>query len=674
MKKFLLFLSLLSPLFSSAQLNETLNEDFEAYKKDDFLGVVNPNRWKVLFNDPGTDADVQVSTEKAKSGTKSIYFFSNTIGGGPQNIYLPLFANDATHKFGTVDFSMWLFIPSNQGAYFDFQAVNPIPEETTVKVYFDNSSLMSISEGNGTQIAFSGFTQNQWIKFGLKADLTKNEWIFLLNDNIIVTKTLKTNALYALSINPQSAVNQSQFYIDDISLQFTQEALRDIDASITPIEMQTRFLAGKSAPIKAQLRNVGKNDITSVELEWSDGLTTKTEMLTNLNLKSLTNAPFTLSTPYIAKQGADNVSLTIKKVNGVADMNPANDYRSQAIDVKTPARNKRVLAEQVTGTWCQWCPRGHVLMEYMEKEYPEYFVGIAVHGSGTDPMRMNNYVAKLNTLGFPEVAIDRDAIVDPYDMENKFFNYITQSALAELSTKVKWTNTARTFTVSPKAVFDENATAGKYSIAVVLAENNVKGNSSAYNQVNVYGTGQFGPMGGYEKLPVMVPFTQMVYKHVARALLNNFEGEAKTFATIKSGDEFIGKDITYTVSNNMNLNELEIITILLDKDGDVVNAIMTPAREFAVSAKEVESHPAFLAIAPNPATDNITVQVKLNESINTLVKIVDMTGKVVAIQDFGNVGGNQNLSVDTTHLVNGIYIAQIYFGDELLQRKFVIGK
>lgn len=672
MKKILLFSILLSPFFSLAQLNETLTEDFESYKQDDFLGVANPNRWKVLFNDPGTDADVKVSTAKAKSGTKSIYLFSNISGGGPQNVYLPLFANDATHKHGNLDFSVWVFVPSNQGAYFDFQALNPVPEETAVKVFFDNTASLVITEGDFSQIGFTQYQQNKWHKFGLKADLTNNEWKFLLNDKVIAVKTLKSNSLYALNINPQSSVNQSEFYIDDIALTFTQEALKDVDAAITPIEMRSRFLVGKSAPIKAQLRNVGKTDISSVELEWSDGLTTKTEVLSNLNLKPLTNTSFTISTPYVAKQGADNVSITVKKVNGVADMNNSNDSRSQAIDVKVPAPNKRVFAEQATGTWCQWCPRGHVLMEYMENEYPDYFVGIAVHGSGNDPMRMNSYIEKLGNQGFPEVAVDRSTLVDPSEIEDEFFNYITSPANARLETAVKWTNADRTFSVSPKAIFLNGAPAGKYSIALILAENHVKGTTVAYNQANIYGTGNFGPMGGYEKLPVSVPASKMVYKHVARALLNNFEGESKTLTTINTEDVFEGKTITYKVPAGLVLNELEVVTVLLGADGKVLNAIMTPASQFAVSAKEVENHPSFVAIAPNPANENMAIQLNINESTNTLVKVMDMNGKIISIQDFGTLEGKQSLNVNTSELADGIYVAQIYLGNELLQRKFVV--
>lgn len=672
MKKILLFASLLSPFFSLAQLNETLTEDFENYKQDDYLGVVNPNRWKVLFNDPASDADVKVSTAKAKSGTKSIYLFSNISGGGPQNVYMPLFANDATQKHGTLDFSVWIFVPSNQGAYFDFQAVNPVPEETTVKVFFDNTASLVITEGDFSQIGFVPYTQNKWHKFGIKADLTNNEWKFLLNDKVIASKTLKINSLYALNINPQSSVNQSEFYIDDISLTFKQEALKDIDAAVTPIEMPSRYLVGKSAPIKAQLRNVGKTDITSIELEWSDGLNTKTEVLSNLNLKPLTNMPFTISTPYVAKQGANNVSITIKKVNGLADMNNTNDSKSLAIDVKVPAANKRILAEQATGTWCQWCPRGHVFMDYMASEYPDYFVGVAVHGSGNDPMRMNSYVEKLGINGYPEVAMNRTTMIDPSDLENDFFNYITSAAVAKLETAVKWENADRTFSISPKAIFEDGVAAGKYSIALILAENNVKGTTASYNQANIYGTGNFGPMGGFEKLPISVPYGKMVYKHVARALINNFEGESKTFASIKSGDVFEANHYVYKVPAGINLNELELVTALLGPNGKVLNAIMTPASQFVVGAKEVENHPAFVAIAPNPTSENIAIQLNINENTNTLVKIMDINGKVITMQDFGKLEGKQSLTFNTSDFANGIYIAQIYLGNELLQRKFVV--
>lgn len=656
---------------TKAQVNYTITEDFESYKSGDYLGVVNPNRWKVLFDDPGTITDVKVSSVKARSGKNSIYLFSNIQGGGPENIYMPFFKNDKMESFGEIDFKMWLYIPADQGAYFNFQAINPVAEAMNFQVYFDNAkSIRLVSENN--QILGNGtFQQDKWINFHLKANLTNNEWKIDVDGKSIATLALEVSSLYALNITPMSAVNQSQFYIDDIEYTFTQSPIQKVDASITPIILKDRFLVGKSSAVSAQIRNVGTDLINSVELEYSYGTTTKTQILNNLNLKSLTNTAFTLNDNFVAQVGLDKVSINIKKVNGEDDNNTSNNLREKSVEVIVPAEDKKILAEQATGTWCQWCPRGHVLMELMEKEYNDYFVGIAVHGSGNDPMRMNAYVEKLKIEGYPSVVVDRNTIIDPLELENAFFDYITLPVAAKIDTRVQWSNIPRTLNITPKAIFKSGAKTGSYKMVVILAENNIKGTTNAYNQVNAYGSGQAGPMGGFEKLPTVVPYSKMTYKHVARNLLNGFDGQSKSFATINEGDIFEGSKVTYEVPASYNLNELEIITCIVDPSGKVSNASMIPAANFILDAQEVDNHPYFIGISPNPANSFAYIDLNIAQTADVLVKILDINGRMVAFQDFGKMNGAQKIALDVSNYPNGQYIVQIQLNNEILSRKII---
>ena len=68
------------------------------------------------------------------------------------------------------------------------------------------------------------------------------------------------------------------------------------------------------------------------------------------------------------------------------------------------------------------------------------------------------------------------------------------------------------------------------SIAVVV-EDGVRGTGSGYNQVNAYSGGANGPMGNYHNLPNPVPAAQMVYDHVARAILGNWVGTEASLPT-----------------------------------------------------------------------------------------------------------------------------------------------
>ncbi len=681
MKKGLfLLLAFASTFLAQAQITESITEDFEAYKKDDFLGVVNAKRWKVLFNDPASVSDVKVSTTRAKSGKNSAYFFSNIQGGGPQNVYMPLFTDEKVQHFGTFELSMWLNIPAEQGAYFDLQALSPIPEATAVAIYFDNAKYIRLADEENNTIGYTEYKQGEWIKFSIKGDLTNDEWIFSLNDKPFSTLALTNNSLYALNILPQSSVNQSLFYLDDIAFSFKQEALKNIDLAVTPIEIKrsdvdgkARFLVGKSTPVKTQIRNVGLQEITSAEIEWSDGLTTNTQKINNLKLKSLTNQAVTLDLPYTAKAGANKISIKVKSVNGIADENASNDLREADVEVIIPAADKKVLGEQITGTWCQWCPRGHVMMERMALEYPNYFVGMAIHGSGNDPMKMNAYVESLGAQGFPSVIVDRGPIVDPGIVEDAFFKAVTKASSAKIQTEVKWADlAARKLSITPKAVFKDGAKNGTYRMVAILLEDSIRGTSGAYNQVNAYAGGKAGPMGGYEKLPAVVPYTKIAYKHVARALLNGFTGQSKAFTAIKAGDLFELTPITYDVPKTFDLNRLELVSVLIAPDGSVDNAEITTAARFLVGAEEVTSHPFFVRLAPNPANDLATISLNINTLSEIGIRVLDINGKVVAMQSYGKLSGEQQINIETADLNNGLYLVQIAIDNQLLTQKMMV--
>ena len=67
----------------------------------------------------GTTEDTKITSVKAASGTKSIFFSSTASGGGPQDVVLPF--SDA-YTDGIFKLGMKLFIDAGNTAYFNLQA------------------------------------------------------------------------------------------------------------------------------------------------------------------------------------------------------------------------------------------------------------------------------------------------------------------------------------------------------------------------------------------------------------------------------------------------------------------------------------------------------------------------------------------------------------------------
>ena len=97
-----------------------------------------------------------------------------------------------------------------------------------------------------------------------------------------------------------------------------------------------------------------------------------------------------INNPMVLTGGLNPATATISNVNGLGPDNvPTNDLATSQISAVEPTPNKLVVGEEATGTWCGWCPRGAVALNWLDKDYYGYFQGIAVHNG--DPMTDVDY-------------------------------------------------------------------------------------------------------------------------------------------------------------------------------------------------------------------------------------------------------------------------------------------
>lgn len=82
--------------------------------------------------------------------------------------------------------------------------------------------------------------------------------------------------------------------------------------------------------------------------------------------------------------------------------------------------------------------------------------------------------------------------------------------------------------------------------------------------------------GKYENLPATVPAEQTWYNDVARAIYPEYEGLAGVLPeTIAEGDHFTHSYEVDITSNVLEKENTELVVLLLDKNGTIVNADKT---------------------------------------------------------------------------------------------------
>lgn len=295
---------------------------------------------------------------------------------------------------------------------------------------------------------------------------------------------------------------------------------------------------------------------------------------------------------------------------------------------------KRVVVEELTGTWCGWCVRGIYNMEVMNETYPDNFIGIAVHGG--DPMQLDSYMNYLSsyTTGYPFCMTMRDTNTkgDPADMRTFYNTHKNKPAWADISIYAEWadenktsmhTQTATTFATSGNNI--------GMQLALVIIENDVnKPGDSNYDQANYYSGGGMGPMGGFESLPASVPAAQMYYQEVARAIYDDIET-----GIIGSIPENIERDVTYKYYRELNLpsnvlvsDNCQVVALLIDtQSAKIVNAAKCDISDYN-SAVTATKGDAFASRAYRTG-DGIRVEADLTTSATTAVEVYAMDGTLV---------------------------------------------
>ncbi|RMG88176.1 MAG: T9SS C-terminal target domain-containing protein [Bacteroidetes bacterium] len=649
----------------------TFSDDFESYAPGDFLGVVSPT-WTTWSNNVGTTEDVQVTDADAFSGNNSIRFQSFSTSGGPQDVVLPF---GAKYETGDFVFSMMMKVQGGTGAYFNFQGEQTIGQTWALEWLFLADGSYTLRSNGVDYIIGNDYPHDAWMEVKVVGDLTNNHWEAFIDGTSIGTFTNGINSVASLDIFPVEGITgQSTFFVDDVNFSHEPAMLNDLDASLTAINAPMMSLAGTQVTVGGTVRNIGNNPITSMDVTWSNGVDDATMSLTGLNIPTWGEYTFEHDTPLTLEPGDNPLILTVTNVNGGVDEDDTNNALTTTISGVTPAPNRKVVIEEGTGTWCGWCPRGTVFIETMLERYPDHFIPIAVHNG--DPMVNAEYNASLGITAFPSMSNERTETFGfgaVSDVENRFLTRVQMMPPASVSSSVAYDPATGSATFFTEATAMQTVS-GNYRLAIVLTEDNVTGTGSGYAQVNYYSGGAQGPMGGYEALPNPVPAAQMVYDHVGRELVGGFNGVAGSLpADMTMGETYYYTFDPVTLDPAWDVNEMHIVTLVLNPQGQIVNANIQRFTDALTGTKEVFAN-HLAKVSPNPFSDVVNVTLNLETKANVEMTVFNAIGQVVASRNYGELSGELVLPFNGAGFAEGIYYIHLKLDNQLITKKVVLSR
>lgn len=248
-----------------------------------------------------------------------------------------------------------------------------------------------------------------------------------------------------------------------------------------------------------------------------------------LDLSSPIESRETVSLPLTKKfedEGVHTIELTVSKVNDNENVNSATSATYSVIALEKSADRVSVVEEQ-TGTWCGWCPRGHVALDLLNKQLGDKVVTLAGHftnsQSQVDPMNIlgDNITSQAEAFadygwvtmqlssmlgggGFPGAMFDRLIATDPYvginttKSKNGTYEFGATALVkaiqekipseADFSMTASWADDKNTdIKVDLTTTFNYDRFGSfPYGVAFVLSENGMTGKGATWKQLNYY--------------------------------------------------------------------------------------------------------------------------------------------------------------------------------------------
>ena len=658
MKKFLLlslsFIFCLSPYSQSGNFCE----DFESFSNGDPVCQTSPNwnSWGELMSGltaPFTD-EAYITNLYANSGDFSLGFNLNPAAAGPEDVVLPLSNTGYPTPYiaGVCTLTHNLYITT--GAYFNFQAENMPGVTWALDVTFDAMGGVNYaSSGSAQSYLMSTYPTNQWFEQKIVIDLNNNNWEVFHDGVSQGSFSSLVNQIASVDYYPTAG---QEFYVDDICIDYTAPQLDPLNAQVLNVPALSG-LAGQDRNPSVEIRNFGLNDINSFDVTFDYSGTQITENISGLNLTSMSTYTVDFANT-ITLTSATTALAYVHNVNGGQTQSTSDDTLLTNLNVVVPATGKLVVGEEATGTWCGWCPRGSVALNWMDHDYEGFWQGIAVHNG--DPMvdaTYDNGIAGYIS-GYPSGLVDRGSVIDPSAFAGDFLQriIIPPSAILDNGAQLD----GNILKVSLDINFQQ-AINGPHRVACTLVEDSVTGSGPQYYQANYYSGGSsLIDVDGtdWNAKPSNVPDYMMVYRHVARAISPSFLGDLLPQNSYGAGDtETVCFE--FTLDPNWDLNKIHIVGMLMDQSGMIDNASST-----TIATAEMQGlsnscsgateaiyldGPDDLVVYPNPTTDNLYVN-NLPEKTE-IINIINIEGKVVLSLESKN-------TIDISKLTKGIYMIQ----------------
>lgn len=321
---------------------------------------------------------------------------------------------------------------------------------------------------------------------------------------------------------------------------------------------------------------------------------------------------------------------------------------------QTPEKKSRAVVFKFTETWCGPCGAwGWNLANKVVDSIGDkgYYVGVM--GSSDATLDANCWSPFQNNFllnGYPTFVVNDYKTLDFFSsIKEKYDQFAATEPLASPAGLVSISG--NTLSVNTKTKF-WSAASGDFYLAAFLIEDKVKAT-------------QVGQTGIVEHHFLM-----------RGSLMPDFSpwGQSLASGTIAANTEY-NKSFTMALEPGWVKNNISVLLVVYKKVEEkyiVVNTVKAKNQTTGIDKIDLD---ADIAVFPNPATDQVNLQMRLSGEAGLAIAVCDITGReVYKVAQAKYKAGEHNLQIPTTGLANGVYHIRVDGNHAMAYKRFVVSR
>lgn len=522
-----------------------------------------------------------------------------------------------------------------------------------------------------------------------------------VNQLITTADMGNSNVMFCIYFNGTS-YNINNWYFDDIEI-FSQE---NLDLSMSSIDMSSTMSSGEKE-VAFTVFNKGITEVTEITMSYQfEGMDVVEETF-DVSLASLASTQLTFAEPVYLNPGSYSVTVNIEAVNGGDDDDPDNNSLTKDISIAYGQTQRIPMIEHFSSSTCGPCVSVNTQMLNLCNNNPGKFTYTkyqmnwpgngdpyyteeggtrrVYYGVNAVPMvflegqekSVNQIQTVLdnayNTPAYGDVRgsfnVDGNNITVKVDFMS-YYDMSSEKAFVTVNEKETHNNVGGNGETSFHHVFMKfltdpsgdalNIPAGgyqhfeyTYDMSSTHVEEMTDLEVSAW--IQNYGTKEvINSHFMYEYTDIHpYPVLNMQIEEGENALTLMWdapEGGNATAYNVYLNGELLAENLTETTYTHECEFGFYIFAVEALYDNDMTSVKVVESIEYVDHTSVIENQPAKYEIYPNPTNGNIVVK---GENINE-VEVYNLCGQKVL-----SVKGEQNVNVDLSSFVSGVYMVKV---------------